>query len=352
MPIETLLLLTQNKYLYFFIILVGFFLLSKFFLFVSGKVLLFLAGRTKTRIDDLIVKKSNMPISWILFLIGLDIAILPLGLKQNILIIVQHVISTFMTLIITYLVIIIVEILLNNLENKLTGKPQESLHNEVVPLFKKFSRILISFVGLLFILPIWGLQIGPLLAGLGIAGIAVAFAMQTTLSNIFGGASILLDKSVKVGDQISVENGPAGTVLDIGLRSTKIRTTENELVTIPNGKLADSKIMNFGMPDPRVKISVDFGVEYGSDIANVKKIVLEAVQKNPGILKKPSPEIWMTEMADSSLKFRAEFWSDSFDIKQRENTKFSATEKIYIALVKSGIGIPFPTRMVYIKNKK
>ena len=343
MPIETLLLLTHNKYLYSFIILLAFFLLSKFILFVSRKILL---------IDDLIVKKSNIPISLMLFLVGLKLAILPLGLNQNILMVIQHIISTFMTLIITYLTIIVVDILLDNWENKLTGKSQATLHNEVIPLFKKFSRIFISALGLLFILPIWGLQIGPLLAGLGIAGIAVAFALQTTLANIFGGASIILDKSVKVGDQIAVESGTSGTVLDIGLRSTKIRTIDNELVTIPNGKLADSKIMNFGMPDPRVKISVDFGVEYGSHVEKVRKIVLEAVQKTSGILKKPSPEIWMTEMADFALKFRAEFWSDSFDIQQRENRKFSATESIYGALTKAGIGIPFPTRTIYIKKRK
>ncbi|MBI2647720.1 mechanosensitive ion channel family protein, partial [Candidatus Woesearchaeota archaeon] len=214
----------------------------------------------------------------------------------------------------------------------------------------RFSRIFISLIGLLFILPVWGVQIGPLLTSLGIVGIAIAFALQSTLGNIFGGMSIILDKSIKVGDKIKLDNETMGTVLDVGLRSTKIKTWDNELITIPNGKLADSRILNFIQPDPSVRIVIDFGVEYGSEPAKVRKIVLDAITKIHDVLREPAPKVLMMEMGDFALKFRTIFWVNTFDIKF--DTKALATEEIYKTLRKEGIGIPFPTRTVYLKNSK
>ena len=196
----------------------------------------------------------------------------------------------------------------------------------------------------------WGVQIGPLLTSLGIAGIAIAFALQSTLGNIFGGMSIILDKSIKVGEKIELDANTMGTVVDVGLRSTKIRTFDNEMITIPNGKLADSRILNFVQPDPRVRIKIEFGVEYGSDTSKVRKVVIETLRKVPNVLKNPEPRVLMTEMADFSLKFMALFWVNTFDVKFE--TKALSAEEVYKALRKAVIGIPFPTRTVYLKNKK
>ena len=190
----------------------------------------------------------------------------------------------------------------------------------------------------------------PLVASLGIAGIAVAFALQNTLGNIFGGISLILDKSVKVDDVIKLDQDTYGTVIDVGLRSTKILTWDGELVTIPNGKLADSRILNFYQPNPSVRVVIEFGVEYGSDTSKVNKVILDAISKIPVVLKDPAPKVMMMEMGDSALKFKALFWVENFDIKF--DTKSLATEEIYNALRKAGIGIPFPTRTIYLKNEK
>ena len=189
-----------------------------------------------------------------------------------------------------------------------------------------------------------------MLASLGIAGVAVAFALQNTLGNIFGGISLILDKSIKIGDKIRLDNDAMGIVLDVGLRSTKIRTWDNELITIPNGKMADSRILNFMQPDLTVRGAIEFGVEYGSDPAKVRKVVLDAISKIPRVLKDPEPKVLMMEMSDFALKFKAFFWVDNFDLKF--DTKSAATEEIYKSLGKAGIGIPFPTRTIYIKEEK
>jgi len=165
-------------------------------------------------------------------------------------------------------------------------KTESSVDDQIIPVFHKFSRVFVSIVGMLFVLTVWGIQIGPLLTSLGIVGIAIAFALQNTLGNIFGGISIILDKSVKVGDKIKLDNDTMGTVMDVGLRSTKIKTWDGELITIPNGKLSDSRILNFIQPEPPVRVVIEFGVEYGSDTAKVRKVVIDTISKLQGLIKR------------------------------------------------------------------
>ena len=347
---QYLAIIQKNKYAYSLIILVAFYILSKLVVLISTKIILRITKRTKTEIDDLIVKKINRPISLILILIGIRLALFPLGIQQNILNILEHVISSLIIVIITYIVIAIFDVFIDNWGKGVAEKTKSTVDDRLIPVFHRFSIIFISIVGLLFILPVWGIQIGPLLTSLGIAGIAIAFALQSTLGNIFGGISIILDKSVKVGDAIKVDADTIGIVVDVGLRSTKIRTLDNEIVTVPNGKLADSKILNFLQPDPTLRVAVEFGVEYGSDVSKVKKVVLDVISKIPSVLKNPAPSVVMVGMADFAIKFKALLWVSSFE--ERNNAKWVATEEIYNALRKAGIGIPFPTRTVYLKEEK
>ena len=351
MPFEQYLaFIQQNKYVYSLTILIVFYILSKLAVFLSQRVILRLTKKTKTEIDDLIIKKTNKQVSIILLLVGFRLALFPLGIKQNILDILENFISSIIIIMVTYIIIAVFDVLIDSWCRKMAARTGSPFENELVPIFHRFSRIFISIVGLLLILPIWGIQIGPLLASLGIAGIAIAFAIQNTLGNIFGGISLILDKSIKVGDKIKLDQDTMGTVVDIGLRSTKIKTWDNELVIIPNGKLADSRVLNFMHSDPTARIVIEFGVEYGSDTAKVKEVILHTLSKIPQVLKEPEPKVMMTDMSDFALKFKAVFWVGNFDIKF--DTKALATEEIYSALRKAGIGIPFPTRTVYIADKE
>ena len=343
------------KYIDSLAIFVTFFILSKLVVFVSQRVILKLTKKTKTEIDDLIVSKTNGPISIMLLFIGARLAMIPFkaGMTTQSEIVIfsvfGNIISSIITIFVTYIILIITGIFIDSWGRKVAGKTKSKIDDELVPIFHKISKIFFSLLGLLYILTIWGIEIGPLLASLGIAGVAVAFALQATLGNIFGGISLILDKTINVGDKIRLENGTTGTIMDIGLRSTKIKTFDNELIAIPSGKLADSTILNYLHPDPTVRTSIDFGVEYGADPEHVRKVVVEAVSKVPGVLKKPAPTVWMTELSDFALKFRTLFWIESFDIKNE--ARFRATEEIYKALNEAKINIPFPTRTVYMKKE-
>lgn len=340
----------QNKYIYSAAIFIAFYILSKLVVFISRKIILKLTQKTKTEIDDLIVKRTNRPISIILLLIGFRLALFPLGIKQSVVDIFEHIITSLIIAVVTYITVVVFNILIDSWGKKIAEKTKSSIDDQLLPIFHRFSSIFVSIVGLLFILPVWGIQIGPLLASLGVVGIAIAFALQNTLGNIFGGISIILDKSIKVGDKIKLDPETMGTVIDVGLRSAKIKTWDGELIIIPNGKLADSKILNYVLPEPPVRASIDFGVEYGSEPEKVRKAVLEVIKKIHGVMKEPAPNVVMMEMGDFALKFRALFWVENFDIKF--DIKAHATEEIYKEFGKTGIVISFPTRTVYLKNPK
>src|SRR3989338_4588798 len=190
-------ILQQNKYIYSLSLLAFFYILSQLAVILSRKVILRLTRKTTTEIDDLIVGRTSKPISLILLLIGFRLALFPLGIKQSILDLIEHGISSLIIILVTYIVIVVFDISIDGWGKRMAERTKSSVDEQLLPVAHRFSRIFISIVGLLFILPVWGIQVGPLLASLGVAGIAIAFALQSTLGNIFGGMSIILDKSVK-----------------------------------------------------------------------------------------------------------------------------------------------------------
>jgi len=243
----------------------------------------------------------------------------------------------------------VIDVLIDEWGMKWAKKTKSTLDDSLVSLLQKTSKVLIFLIGFIYILDIWGIEVVPFVASLGIAGVAVAFALQDSLKNVFGGITLILDKSVSVGDVIELDEATKGTVLSVGIRSTKIKTFDNELITIPNGKLADSKIWNYAQPDLSARLVVPFNVAYGSDIDKVKKIVLKGIKKIDHILDDPRPTIRFVEMGDSALKFKlylqVDHYSNRFPTKDRVNTI------IYNIMRKNRIVIPFPQLDVHLKKK-
>ena len=170
-------------------------------------------------------------------------------------------------------------------------------------------------------LRVWGIDITPYLnrsgyqrggAGIGAAGFA---------EERIWGISLLLDKTYQVGDKIKLESGEIGTIHDIGPRSTKIVTYDNEAIFVPNGYLTNSRVMNYTKPDPTVRMHVLFGAEYGTDVKKVKKLVLEIFGGIDGVLKEPAPTVHFMEMGDFALKFKANFWVDKWNLLMKRSWK-------------------------------
>ncbi|RPI35710.1 MAG: mechanosensitive ion channel family protein, partial [Methanoregulaceae archaeon] len=167
---------------------------------------------------------------------------------------------------------------------------ETDMDDRLVDLLELIIRYVIWFAAVLAILKVFNIDITPLLAGAGIAGIALALAAQDFISNFFGGAIITVDKPFKVGDRIKVDNY-YGDVVSVGTRSTRIQTLDYQIVTMPNNKLTTNVIINYSEPEERLRITIPVTVAYGTDPKRVKTILLEiakeAIRNSDYILENP-----------------------------------------------------------------
>ncbi|MDG4475850.1 mechanosensitive ion channel family protein [Thiovibrio frasassiensis] len=215
-------------------------------------------------------------------------------------------------------------------------------------LLKNVVRVVIFVSALLWLLSIWNVNLAPLFASAGIAGIAVALAAKDSLANFFGGISIFADKTFKVGDYIIIDNDQRGEVVEIGVRSTRIMTRDDVLITIPNSILANSKIINESAPVPRFRIRVPVGVAYGSDLAQVEAVLLAVAAANPAVVQEPEARVRMRSFGSSSVDFELLCWVEDPRLKGLEI--HNLLKGIYKAFAENKITIPFPQQDVYIKQ--
>lgn len=343
----TLQFLQRNPYIWSIIIVISFIILSKIIVHISERYLKRIAKKTKTEIDDIILERGTKPLSWIIFFIGIRVAILPLNLIPAYEGAFHNIINSIIIFFVVWIVIVLFEVGVVSWAEKLTAKTKSDFDDAIMPLFRKTVKIVLFLIGIMYIMSVWGIEVGPILASLGVAGLAVAFALQNTLSNIFGGVSIIIDKTFKVGDVIEWDQD-MGTVQAIGLRSTKIKTFDGDYVIVPNGRLMDSRVRNLNLPKRSVRITINFGVEYGSDIKKVEDLVLKTIKSVTYCEEDPEPYIIFETMGESSLNFIARFWVANLSDKLPAIDE--ANRKVYDALNKAKIGIPFPTRTLYMRK--
>ncbi|MBU4230091.1 MAG: mechanosensitive ion channel family protein, partial [Proteobacteria bacterium] len=215
-------------------------------------------------------------------------------------------------------------------------------------LLKNVVRVIVIVSALIWLLSIWNVNLAPLFASAGIAGIAVALAAKDSLANFFGGISIFADKTFKVGDYIIIDDAQRGEVVEIGVRSTRIMTRDDVLITIPNSILANSKIVNESAPIPRFRIRVPVGVAYGSDLEKVEAVLLAVAAENPAVVKEPEARVRLRAFGSSSVDFELLCWVADPRLKGLEI--HNLLKGIYAAFAAHAIAIPFPQQDVHIKG--
>jgi small-conductance mechanosensitive channel len=231
-------------------------------------------------------------------------------------------------------------------------RTETELDDVLIPLLDKLGGVLIIVLGLFWIASTQGVNVAVFIAGFGIIGLVIAFAMQDTLANFFAGIFLLTDRPFIVGDTILID-GDYCRVEKIGLRTTWLYNRfDHDIVVFPNNKIANSMIVNLTEPDQKFKAHAEVGVAYGSDLAKVEEIMLEAIKEQPGvILDDPdrSPFFRFNEFGDSSLNCKVTAWiNDLFDQwKIAHNTRLH----IYKRFEEEGIEIPFPQRVVHMEKE-
>ena len=191
-----------------------------------------------------------------------------------------------------------------------------------------------------------GLPTYSMVTGLGIGGLAVALAGREALSNLIGTIMIILDQPFKPGDYIELGNSENGTVTEVGFRSTRIRTRDGILISIPNSTVANMKIVNQSAPVTVSRVHVPVGVAYGSDPKEVEEALLTVAAKCEHVTSDPPPSVRFLGFGDSSLNFSLLCWIELPEFRGRAISKLNLA--IYTEFQKRGIVMPFPQRDVHV----
>jgi small conductance mechanosensitive channel len=206
------------------------------------------------------------------------------------------------------------------------------------------ARLAILALGLLVAVDQMGFNVGSLLAGVGIAGLAVGLAAQETLANLLAGIALLWDRPFRLGDAVTI-GGRFGTVTEIGVRSTRLRTLEQMEVTIPNKEVAQGEIVNHSRY-PEIRIHVPFAIGYREDPKRVRRALLDAVAGNPVVLAEPAPQVVVTALADSGVALELRLWVKTPVAESA--TLFHFLELVKATLDAAGVEIPFPQRTLHL----
>jgi MscS family membrane protein len=302
------------------------------------------ARLTKTTLDDRFFSIIRKPIFVTIILFGVRVAVSFLEPSEKIHYYIDGAIYSLISIIWTILAIkesnIIIEHVLSKISD-VTG-----LQKDMVPLIKNIVLIALLILGGFILLSIWKISVTPLLASAGIAGVVVALAAKDTLSNFFGGISIFVDRPFKIGDYIVLDGKDRGEVVTVGIRSTRIKTRDDILITIPNAIIANSKIVNESAPIPKFRVRIPIGVAYGSDIDLVHNTLLSIAADNIHVVEEPKPRVRFRAFGDSSLNFELLCWVKEPAV--RGLTIHELNTAIYKKFNETGITIPFPQRDVHL----
>lgn len=221
----------------------------------------------------------------------------------------------------------------------------------VTSLSQALAQLVVVALGILVLLHNLGLEIAPILGALGVGGLAVALALQDTLSNLFAGFYIAVARQIRMADYIKLNTGEEGYVTDITWRSTAIRSLGNNMIIIPNSKLSQANVTNYHLPEKRMSASLQVGVSYDSDADQVERVLLEvalkAVGEVPGMVADPGPSLAFDPgFGDSALTYTLNFYVEEF--ASQFGVRNELRRRIWRRFQAEGIELPYPTRTVHL----
>ncbi|MDD7008170.1 MAG: mechanosensitive ion channel family protein [Spirochaetales bacterium] len=225
----------------------------------------------------------------------------------------------------------------------------EGRHVKFTPLMSgfvfKLLKVLIWIFAILFILAVWGIDLTPVVAGLGVTGVVLGFALQESISSIFSGMMLAINQPFELGDYVDI-GSTSGTVRAMDIMSVTLTTPDNRKITMSNKIVWSQVITNYSSMDKR-RLDMNAGVAYGTDLNKAKQVIKDVIDSYPEVLKDPAPVIEVSELADSEITFIVRPWvapSDYWPVKWRFQ------KDICEALERAGIEIPYNKLDVYVKK--
>jgi len=312
-----------------------------------------MADKSKTILDEELIFAINKPLAYGIVAAGGYFALLSLDVASSSVQILADVFYVVGLLIALMGILRVVNALIKWYGLEVSKKTKSNLDDRFLPIVNKIFKILAYVFVLMMLLSHFGIEITPLIAGLGVSGLVIALALQEPVSHFFAGTFVSTEGSVHIGDYIELEGGVAGYVEDVSWRATRIRTWTNNLIIVPNSKLANTIFTNYEVPKREMGFVVSCGVSYNDDLEKVEKVAIEVgkqvLKKEEGAIKDYQPIVRFKNFGDSNIDFivilRSKTRVDSFKIKHEFIKALKAR------FDKEGIEISFPARTVYFHDE-
>ena len=331
------------------LIFIAFLFLRKIFTkFILSFVSVFVKN-TKTKLDDKLLKVIVEPIRFLLIIIGLRISLNYINYHNDL---IGNIISSLNVFVLFWFFYELVIVFKDDIKT-FSKKFGNDLHEEISVFFIKAIKIIIFFIGSASILQIWNINIGAFIASLGLGGLAFALAAKDTAANLFGGLTLLADKSLKMKDWIKV-NSVEGIVEDIGLRTTKIRTFEKSLITVPNQILANTPVENFSRRGIR-RIKFRVGLTYDTSANTMQNIVNEItnmLKNHEDIAQNATMLVRFDKFEDSSLSIFIYTFTSTSNWDRYLQIKEDINIKIMKIIEDNNSDFAFPSQTLYIQKEE
>ncbi len=304
-----------------------------------------LANMTNSVLDDQILQQLRKPVFTTVLFFGLTLAVtaaqLPFGTQLIVEVLLSIIVVSWMSASFR---------ISTSLLDILGHQSRFSLvEARTMPMIDLSAKLITILVGSYVLLLVWGINPVGWLASAGIVGIAVGFAAKDTLANLFSGFFIVADAPYKIGDYINLDTGERGKVSTIGLRSTRLLTRDDVEITIPNGVIANAKIINeSGGPYLKMRVRFSVGVAYGSDVDQVSELLQKIAVEHKEVCMQPEPRIRMRGFGASSLDFHLLVWIEHPEYRGRISHELYM--QIYKTFAAENIEIPFAKQDLYIKE--
>lgn len=327
--------------------IVGALIIGKILYWFSGKVLKKITQKSKSKLDDLLIDMLEEPVVFALIIAGIWFSVMRLTLSESSMNFFYNIFRVLLTINVTWLVSRVFSSIIKEYVEPLTSKTESDLDDQLLPILKKGVNSVIWILGIIIALNNAGYNVGALIAGLGIGGIALAMAAKDSISNIFGGFTIFTDKPFKLKDRIRI-GGYDGTVEEIGLRSSRLKTLDGTIVTIPNSRITDSMVENVTL-EPSRKVLLKLGLTYNTSPENIRlamALLHDIAEKQEGVNE--DFKIAFTEWGNFSLGILFIYYivKDADILKTQTEINLSILEKFN----ENKLEFAFPTQSIYMEK--
>ncbi len=340
------LIIGPNKYLQALTIAVVFIVVGKVANLILTSMIDRFARRTETDVDDRLVDLLHKPIFMTFVLIGLAMSTRRLSLPEPVEFITLGLLRTIAIGVWYSLLHQVITVLAQTARNRNNSKIAQT---GMLQLLQNVAKVVLFALAVYFVFLAWDVNVTAWVASAGIVGLAISFAAKDTLSNLFAGVSIVMDAPYKTGDFINLDTGERGMVTMIGLRSTRILTRDDVEITIPNGIIGNSKIVNeAGGPSQKHRIRLNVGVAYGSDIDHVIATLQQVAAGVDGISATPPARVRFRAFGDWSLQLELLCWIGQPVDRGRITHELHCA--VYKAFAENDIVIPLPTHDVRLSS--